>query len=158
MASSIAGSLIGSVGAITQGQQQKAVYESNAKMQRMQALDAQRRGSTAEGQAREQSKLFTGAQNARQGGSGVIAGQDTGLDVLAESAEYGAMDATTIRINADVKRGDLRRRPETITRREILLNKLAGTAAGRLSSQALATRSRRSPNGGIDGKLGHRHT
>ena len=32
---------------------------------------------------------------------GVVAGQDTGLDILAESAEFGARDAAMIRINAD---------------------------------------------------------
>jgi hypothetical protein len=97
---SLASSLMSTVGAITQGQQQKSAYEANAKTQRMQALDAQRRGSIAEGEARQQSKMVTGAVNANQGGSGVIAGQDTGLDILAESAEFGARDAAIIHANA----------------------------------------------------------
>ena len=97
----LAGALLSSAGSIAQGQQQKSAYEANAKMQQMQALDARRRGSMAEGEARQQSKMITGAVNARQGGSGVIAGQDTGLDVLAESAEYGARDAKMLQINAE---------------------------------------------------------
>lgn len=97
LVSSLAGGLIQGIG---QQQQQKAAYENNAKVQEMQALDAQRRGSIAEGQQREKTRLVLGSQNARQGASGVLAGQDTGLDVLAESAEYGARDAATIRANA----------------------------------------------------------
>ena len=100
LATSLAGSLISTAGSIAQGQQQKAAYKANAKTQQMQALDAQRRGSMAEGEARQQSKMITGAVNANQGSSGVVAGQDTGLDILAESAEFGARDAAMININA----------------------------------------------------------
>lgn len=100
LVSSIGGTLLQGIGAIQQGQSQKAAYEANAKTQRYQALDAERRGSIEEGQQRERVNLALGSQNARQGASGVVAGQDTGSDVLAESADYGARDAATIRVNA----------------------------------------------------------
>lgn len=100
LASTLAGGLMQGIGQYQQGQQQKQSYEYNAKMQEYQALDAQRRGSIQEGQQREKTQMVLGAQNARQGASGVLAGQDTGLDVLAQSAEYGARDAATIRANA----------------------------------------------------------
>ena len=93
-------SLAGLVCQVYYYQSQKAAYEANAKTQEMQALDAKRRGSIAEGEQHQRLKLVIGSQVARQGGSDVIAGQDTGADVLAETAEYGARDAATLRINA----------------------------------------------------------
>jgi hypothetical protein len=93
-------SLAGLVCQVYYYQSQKAAYEANAKTQEMQALDAKRRGSIAEGEQHQRLKLVIGSQVARQGGSGVIAGQDTGADVLAETAEYGARDPATLRINA----------------------------------------------------------
>jgi hypothetical protein len=100
LASTLAGGLLSGIGQIQQGKAQQEAYNANAKTQRLQALDAERRGSIEEGQQRQRVNQVLGAQQARQGGSGVVAGQDTGADVLAESAEYGARDAATIRVNA----------------------------------------------------------
>jgi hypothetical protein len=86
-------------GQVQQGREQQAAYKYNAKMQQMQALDAERRGSMAEGRARQRAAWILGKQHAEQGGSGLVAGADSGGDILAQTAEFGAEDAAMARLN-----------------------------------------------------------
>jgi len=96
---SIASTVAGTVGQVQQGRQQQAAFNYNAKIQQQQALDAERRGSMEEGRQRQRAALIVGAQHAEQGGSGLVAGADSGGDVLAQTAEFGARDAAMARLN-----------------------------------------------------------
>jgi hypothetical protein len=86
-------------GQYQQGREQQAAYKYNERMQKMQALDAERRGSMAEGRMRQRAALIVGQQHAQQGGSGLVAGADSGGDILAQTAEFGAQDAAMARLN-----------------------------------------------------------
>lgn len=87
-------------GGSQQASQQRDAAKYNQRAADAQALDVQRRGSIAEGQASARKRAVGGAAEARQGSSGVVAGQGTGADVLSEIAEVGARDAATINANA----------------------------------------------------------
>jgi len=96
---SIASTVGSAVGQAQQGRQQQAAYDYNARIQQQQALDAERRGSMEEGRQRQRAALIVGALNAEQGGSGLVAGADSGGDILAQTAEFGARDAAMARLN-----------------------------------------------------------
>jgi hypothetical protein len=99
LGASLAGTGLSVLGQYQAGQSQAAAYKYNAKMQEQQALDAERRGSMAEAKTRQRANLILGQQHAQQGGSGLVAGADSGGDVLAQTAEYGAEDAAMARLN-----------------------------------------------------------
>lgn len=92
--------LLTAVGQVQAGKQQEQAAKYNAKMSEYAAIDAERRGSIAEEKRMQQSRLVVGQQEASQGASGVVANEGSNLDVLAQSAEYGARDAATERLNA----------------------------------------------------------
>lgn len=81
-----------------QGQEQAAKY--NQRATEVQAVDAERRGSMAQSEANARTRAVLGSVHARQGASGVIAGDGTGLDVLSDVAEVGARDSAAIHANA----------------------------------------------------------
>jgi hypothetical protein len=97
----LAGAVLSTVGAIQSGQQAKATAEYNSDVARMQALDARRRGSQAEGEHRQRVQQFMGAQRAQMGGSGAVVDQGSFGDVLAQTAEFGERDAQRLRSNAE---------------------------------------------------------
>ena len=96
----LGGTILSGVSSIVQGQQAQATAEYNAKIQKMQALDAERRGSIAEGQKRTQYQLFIGKQRAIMGASGIVPDEGSFGDILAQSAEYGERNAQQVRANA----------------------------------------------------------
>lgn len=98
--SGLAGTVLQGIGQYQQGKQQQQDYKYNARIQEQQALDAEQRGSMAQGQANLRTRAIVGAVHAGQGSSGVIAGDGTGEDVLTEIADIGARDAAQLRINA----------------------------------------------------------
>lgn len=100
------------IGQVANAQSQKAAADANAQTARMQARDAERRGSIAEGQQRMKTNLIVAAQHAQQGSSGLVADEGTGADVLAQSAEYGARDAATLRVNAQREAWGYRRQAQ----------------------------------------------
>jgi len=100
VASALAGTAATTVQQVQQGNQQEKIAEQNADLAQQQALDAQRRGSTAEAEHRTKLRQFMGSQRAQMGGSGVVVDQDSGGDVLADTAEYGERDAQRLRVNA----------------------------------------------------------
>jgi hypothetical protein len=100
-ASALAGTALTAAGSIQQGNQQKAAYDYNAKVANMQAIDAQRRGSIAEGQQRQRYQQLQGTQRAIMGASGAVVDEGSSADVLKQSAIFGEQDAQQLRLNAD---------------------------------------------------------
>jgi hypothetical protein len=99
--SGIAGTALTAAGSIQQGNQQKAAYDYNAKVEKMQALDAQRRGSIAEGLQRQRYQQLQGTQRAIMGASGAVVDEGSSADVLKQSAIFGEQDAQQLRLNAN---------------------------------------------------------
>ncbi|SBW12694.1 exported hypothetical protein [uncultured Alphaproteobacteria bacterium] len=100
---------LGSVaGMVQQGQaaQATANYQSKvaanqAKVAGYQAEDALARGDVAERQQRLQVRQLAGKQRAEMGASGAALDSSSFADTLGDTAEYGELDALTIRSNAE---------------------------------------------------------
>lgn len=125
------------------GEAQRAVAESqaelidfNASVADQQAADALARGAQEEQRFRQGINGIIGAQRAAAAGSNVDVGFGSALDVQADAAFLGELDALNIRTNAareawgyDVEAYDTRRRAE-ITRREgVMLEAQGGQRA-----------------------------
>jgi hypothetical protein len=100
-ASALAGTALTAAGSIQQGNQQKAAYDYNAKVLNMQAVDAQRRGSEAEGIQRTRYQQLQGSQRAQMGASGAVVDEGSSGDVVTETAVFGERDAQMIRLDAE---------------------------------------------------------
>lgn len=79
-------------------QQQLANY--NAQVAEMQAADAIERGRESEGRHRTSVRGLVGTQRAALAASGVDVNDGSALDIQADTAAMGEMDALTIRLNA----------------------------------------------------------
>lgn len=100
-ASTVAGAAVSAIGMKQQGDQQAAAYKQQAKLDDQRALDAQRRGSIAEGEQRTNYQRFVGSQRAAMGGSGTVVDELSSGDVLAETVGMGERDAQRLRVNAE---------------------------------------------------------
>lgn len=105
---SFAGTVMGAVGQYQQGQAAAAQAEYNAAVARnnqiiseQQAQDALKRGQIAEEQKRRETSALIGRQRATLAASGVALDQGNPLDILGDTAQFGELDALTIRNNAD---------------------------------------------------------
>ncbi len=107
----LAGSLlatgVSAVGMYQQGQSQKALGEYNAKVsennaivQQQAAEDARRRGDIAEDAQRRQTRQMLGAQRAAIGAQGGVLTDQSTEAILADTAQFGELDALTVRNNA----------------------------------------------------------
>ncbi|EPY03485.1 hypothetical protein [Magnetospirillum fulvum] len=95
-------------GQMQQGEQQKkmadyqaAVGEQNAKISDRAAQDAEERGRVAEQQQRLKTSQMIGTQRSALASGGVQVDSGSALDVVADSAMLGEMDALTVRQNAE---------------------------------------------------------
>jgi hypothetical protein len=79
---------------------QAELSEANAKLAEQQAEDATARGAVAENQFRTQVRGMIGSQRAGFAASGVDVAFGSALDVPADAARLGELDALTIRSNA----------------------------------------------------------
>lgn len=102
------GAIGGVAGMVRQGQaaQATADYESKiaanqAKVAGYQAEDALARGDVAERQQRLQVRQLAGKQRAEMGASGAGLDSSSFADTLGDTAEFGELDALTIRANAE---------------------------------------------------------
>lgn len=86
-------------GLMSAGYQSK-VAKANAKLANYQAADALARGSVAEFRHRQQVGKLVGAQRAGYGAQGIDVNDGSALDVQADTAYMGELDALTIRNNA----------------------------------------------------------
>ncbi len=111
-----------------------ALSDWNAQVVDLQAKDAVERGRLEENRFRQNVNLLIGSQRAGFAAGNVDVGFGSAVDVQAESAHQGELDALTIRTNAareawgfNVQAEDLRRRAE-ITRKEGVNAAAAGRA------------------------------
>lgn len=90
------------------GEYQAAVAEQNARTSENLAKDAEQRGQIAEQNQRRQTAALMGRQQAVLAAKGIDLANGTPLDILSQSAEYGELDALTIRHNASLEALQLR--------------------------------------------------
>ena len=98
--------MIGSAAFGAYGQMQQADYHSqvaknNAIIADQQATDALKRGEEDERQHRLRVEALKGEQRSALAANGVILDDGSALDILADTAEQGELDALTIRNNAE---------------------------------------------------------
>lgn len=93
----------GAVAGVSQyqtGQYLKAEGKANAKIAEYQAQDAVRRGAIEEEEHRAKVRALMGAQRSTFGANNVTTDSGSPLGILADTAQYGELDALTIRNNA----------------------------------------------------------
>lgn len=120
------------------------VSDYNASVADLQALDATQRGAEEESRFRTSVRGIIGQQRAGQAASGVDVGFGSAVDVQADAAMLGELDALTIRNNAareawgyQVQAADLRKRA-AITRKEGVNQAAAGVEQQKASRYAAA--------------------
>ena len=84
----------------SQGAYEAQVAESNRRMAQIQAEDATRRGETEAQDYSFQVKKLLGSQRARLAAQGLDIGSGSALNVLEDTARFGALDTLAIRNNA----------------------------------------------------------
>lgn len=95
------GGAIGSgIGQFMQGRLQADLFGFNAKVARIQQADALERGREAESRYREGVRQLIGSQRARLAAQGLDPNEGTALDIQADTARTGELDALQIRNNA----------------------------------------------------------
>lgn len=87
-------------GMYQQGQAQKAMYDYQAKMGKVQAEQELSAGREAERAQRRKTASLIGAQRAAMGGSGIDVNTGSLLEAQVDTARMGEMDALTLRYNA----------------------------------------------------------
>ena len=97
---SIAGSLFSARGQIKAGEAAQAASEFNASVAEIQAEDALLRGKIAEERYRQGVQLLIGSQRVGFAAQNVDVGVGSAVDVAADTAFIGELDALTIRNNA----------------------------------------------------------
>jgi hypothetical protein len=100
MAFSAFGELAGGQSKRNQADYTASVYDANASIARMQVQDTLERGRLLETQSRFAARKTIGAQRAALAAQGVDVNADSALDVQADTAGLGELDALTIRNNA----------------------------------------------------------
>lgn len=109
------------------------IMENNAKVAEYRAQDAKARGDLAEKQFRLKLSQEKGATRAAYGASGALVDSGSSADVLQDLAEFGELDALTIRRNAAMeaygaeREGDNFRASANLSR---MSKRSAGFAAG----------------------------
>ncbi|MBF0143635.1 MAG: hypothetical protein HQL59_09305 [Magnetococcales bacterium] len=107
IAASAASGLLSAAGALqqgraakAQGEYQAAVSRNNQQLAEWQAEDSEARGRQEERRHRLQISQLAGRQRATMAGSGLALEGGTPLDLLSDTAQWGELDALTIRSNA----------------------------------------------------------
>lgn len=95
-----AGTGMSVMGGIQSGKSQKRLNEYNAQVATMQSEDAIARGKDAEERHRENVRRLMGSQRAAWAASGVDVNSGNAVDVVADTASMGELDALMIRHNA----------------------------------------------------------
>lgn len=96
----VAGGVTSAAGQYESGKANQELANHNARIAEIQADDALARGREAEGIHRKRTKAIIGSQRARFGAQGVEINDGSALDVQADTAYLGELDALTIRNNA----------------------------------------------------------
>lgn len=109
------------------------LQKRNADVADMQAKDAIQRGEVEEKQFRLNVSKLKGQQRAGFGASGAVVDSGSSLDVLKDTAEFGELDALTIRHNAAVEAWGFKNQAANFTGQadlSRLQKRSAGFAAG----------------------------
>ena len=93
--------VIGAGAQIATGQAQQSAANANARVQEIMAADAIDRGNAAEASQRRRTAALKGQQAARFGASGGEINTGSSLEILADTAQFGELDALRIRSNAE---------------------------------------------------------
>lgn len=97
----VSGLVLTGTGQITQGIAQKKAADANAHVQRIMATDALERGKAKEASQRRKTAALKGKQAAMFGASGGEVNTGSALEILADTAQFGELDALRIRNNAE---------------------------------------------------------
>lgn len=97
----VAGAATSAVGAVKQGNAAKKQNDFNAGIADAQATDALARGREDEDRFRTEARRIRGSQRSALAASGVEVDSGSALDVQADAASLGELDALTIRHNAE---------------------------------------------------------
>lgn len=107
IAGTVASTAVGMMGAQQQAAAQKqqanyqaAIARNNQTVAQWKADDAIKRGKAAQDEHRQNVVAFKGKQRAAMAASGFDINEDDALDILADTAEIGELDALTIKSNA----------------------------------------------------------
>ena len=88
-------------GQVAQGVAAKKAGDANARIQTIMANDAIERGRAAEASKRRETAARKGRQAAVFGASGAEINTGSSLEILADTAQFGELDALRIRNNAE---------------------------------------------------------
>lgn len=88
------------VGGFQEGQDQRKYFNKQAQLADWQALDAEQRGKVEEKKMRRQTNQTIGSERVNAAAQGVDVNSGSALDVQADAAYLGELDALTIRKNA----------------------------------------------------------
>jgi hypothetical protein len=94
------GSLFGAYTKLKAGREQQKMFEENAQFADWQASDALDRGATNEKRQRQSTEQVIGAQRTSLAAQRVDVNKGSALDVQADAAYLGELDALTVRNNA----------------------------------------------------------
>lgn len=95
-----AGTAMSAYGQIESGRQTDKLYQRNAQIAEIQARDAIARGRVEEKKARRETERVIGSQRVGLAAQNVDVNRGSALDVQADAAYLGELDALTIRNNA----------------------------------------------------------
>lgn len=104
----IGGTAVSSIGQIKSGNAAKRIGEFNAKVAERQAEEALMIGAEDEQRFRQGVRTLIGSQRAGFAGQNVDVGVGSAVDVQADAAFLGELDALTIRRNAAIEAQDKR--------------------------------------------------
>lgn len=98
--------VMGAVAAKKQADYGQDIANNNAIISQQKADDALERGEESERRHREQVEALKGQQRSALAANGVVLDDGSALDILADTAEQGELDALTIRHNAQSEATD----------------------------------------------------
>lgn len=84
----------------SQGEYERMTMDANARLANIQAEDTIKRGNKEAAEHIKQTKKLIGSQRAAMAAQGIEVNADSALDIQAETAAMGELDALTIRNNA----------------------------------------------------------
>lgn len=113
----VGASAFSAYGRMKSGEKAQQMYDQNAQFADWQASDALSRGAINEKRSRQNTEQVIGQQRTSLATQGVDVNQGSSLDIQADAAYLGELDALTVRNNAvkeaygyTVQAGDLRQR------------------------------------------------
>lgn len=111
------GTAMSAYGQMKSGSDTNKLFQQNSQIAEYQAQDAEARGKVSEKLSRRQTEQVIGAQRTSLAGQGVDVNRGSALDVQADAAYLGELDALTIRNNAAKEAWGYRMQASDLTQR-----------------------------------------